>query len=186
MLQFGCCHTEGCCKSISSQAGLHEGYTQPSCPTSHRMHAWKASYRSRSTYLSDQACLPTAPAARTKDKHVFSFLPHNAPCHGFQHALQCYRELLASKALLLSGPTSFAPAIYQATRVVAESGGQYHILLLIADGQVTMNEDGSLSAQEQETIHAIVQARWAGPCCLGQNFSTRHSKVLPLPFTAGH
>lgn len=39
------------------------------------------------------------------------------------------------------GPTSFAPAIYQAMDIVAKSGGQYHILLLIADGQVTRSAD---------------------------------------------
>jgi len=36
----------------------------------------------------------------------------------------------------LAGPTSFGPAIRRACQVVADSGGRYHILLLIADGQV--------------------------------------------------
>jgi E3 ubiquitin-protein ligase RGLG len=36
----------------------------------------------------------------------------------------------------LSGPTSFAPLIHQAIRDVVASGMQYHILLLLADGQV--------------------------------------------------
>lgn len=36
----------------------------------------------------------------------------------------------------LSGPTSFAPAIYHAIRLVREAGGQYHILIIVADGQV--------------------------------------------------
>jgi hypothetical protein len=34
------------------------------------------------------------------------------------------------------GPTSFAPIIEAAIRIVEQSGGQYHVLLIIADGQV--------------------------------------------------
>ena len=34
------------------------------------------------------------------------------------------------------GPTSFAPMIEGAIRIVEQSGGQYHVLLIIADGQV--------------------------------------------------
>jgi E3 ubiquitin-protein ligase RGLG len=37
----------------------------------------------------------------------------------------------------LAGPTSFAPAIRQACQVVADSGGQFHILVVVADGQVS-------------------------------------------------
>jgi E3 ubiquitin-protein ligase RGLG len=36
----------------------------------------------------------------------------------------------------LAGPTSFAPAIRQACKIVTDSGGKFHILLIIADGQV--------------------------------------------------
>lgn len=36
----------------------------------------------------------------------------------------------------LSGPTSFAPVIEMAITIVEQSGGQYHVLLIIADGQV--------------------------------------------------
>lgn len=35
------------------------------------------------------------------------------------------------------GPTSFAPIIEMAMTIVEKSGGQYHVLLIIADGQVT-------------------------------------------------
>jgi E3 ubiquitin-protein ligase RGLG len=34
------------------------------------------------------------------------------------------------------GPTSFAPVIEMAITIVEQSGGQYHVLLIIADGQV--------------------------------------------------
>lgn len=36
----------------------------------------------------------------------------------------------------LAGPTSFAPIIEMAITIVEQSGGQYHVLLIIADGQV--------------------------------------------------
>ncbi|KAH9613658.1 hypothetical protein KSS87_017085 [Heliosperma pusillum] len=48
-----------------------------------------------------------------------------------------------------------------AMTIVEQSGGQYHVLLIMADGQVTRSVDtqpGHLSPQEQNTIQAIVQA----------------------------
>lgn len=37
---------------------------------------------------------------------------------------------------LFTGPTSFAPIIDAAIDIVEESNGQYHVLVIIADGQV--------------------------------------------------
>ncbi|XP_058112972.1 E3 ubiquitin-protein ligase RGLG1-like isoform X3 [Magnolia sinica] len=59
------------------------------------------------------------------------------------------------------GPTSFAPIIETAIGIVEKSRGQYHVLLIIADGQVTQSVDmdrGHLSPQERDTISAIVKA----------------------------
>lgn len=36
----------------------------------------------------------------------------------------------------VTGPTSFAPIIETAVGIVDSTGGQYHVLLIIADGQV--------------------------------------------------
>jgi E3 ubiquitin-protein ligase RGLG len=41
--------------------------------------------------------------------------------------------------LCISGPTSFAPIIEMAMTVVEQSSGQYHVLVIIADGQVLIN-----------------------------------------------
>ncbi|KAL3820855.1 hypothetical protein ACJIZ3_006760 [Penstemon smallii] len=95
----------------------------------------------------------------THDKDVFSFYPDNRPCNGFEEALSRYREIVPY--VRLSGPTSYAPIIETAIGIVDESCGQYHVLLIIADGQVTRSVDtspGKFSPQERSTIEAIVKA----------------------------
>ncbi|XP_076910746.1 E3 ubiquitin-protein ligase RGLG2-like [Bidens hawaiensis] len=97
--------------------------------------------------------------ASTHDQDVFSFYPEERFCNGFEEVLSRYREI--TPHLKLAGPTSFAPVIEQAMTIVEQSGGQYHVLLIIADGQVTRSVDtepGNLSPQEQRTVDAIVQA----------------------------
>ncbi|GAA0139063.1 calcium-binding protein [Lithospermum erythrorhizon] len=97
--------------------------------------------------------------ASTHDTDVFSFFPGGTYCNGFAEVLRRYRELVPH--LYLSGPTSFAPMIEMAMTIVEESGGQYHVLLIIADGQVTRSSEtpyGQLSLQEQKTVDAIVKA----------------------------
>ncbi|CAN6169454.1 unnamed protein product [Urochloa humidicola] len=97
--------------------------------------------------------------ASTHDQEVFSFYPENRPCNGFEEALERYREIVPT--LRLAGPTSFAPMIETAIGIVDSTGGQYHVLLIIADGQVTRSVDtqsGQLSPQERDTIDAIVKA----------------------------
>lgn len=38
----------------------------------------------------------------------------------------------------VTGPTSFAPVIEMAITIVEQSRGQYHVLVIIADGQVSL------------------------------------------------
>ncbi|KAK8717003.1 hypothetical protein V6N13_044288 [Hibiscus sabdariffa] len=97
--------------------------------------------------------------ASTHDHDVFSFYPDKRFCNGFEEVLSRYREIVPH--LRLSGPTSFAPIIEMAMTIVEQSCGQYHVLVIIANGQVTGSVDtghGRLSLQEQKTIDAIVQA----------------------------
>eukprot|EP01107_Rhizomastix_libera_P003350 TRINITY_DN15875_c0_g1_i1.p1 TRINITY_DN15875_c0_g1~~TRINITY_DN15875_c0_g1_i1.p1 ORF type:complete len:264 (-),score=55.72 TRINITY_DN15875_c0_g1_i1:49-840(-) len=82
----------------------------------------------------------------TTDKAVFPFYPDNHPCDGVSDALRRYTEITPSVQML--GPTSFAPAIDRAIQIVQQTG-QYHILIIIADGQVTST---------QATVDAIVRA----------------------------
>uniref|UniRef100_A0A803NYJ8 VWFA domain-containing protein n=1 Tax=Cannabis sativa TaxID=3483 RepID=A0A803NYJ8_CANSA len=95
----------------------------------------------------------------THDKDVFSFFPEDKPCRGFEELLSRYRELVPR--INLSGPTSFAPIIENAISIVDSKGGQYHVLVIIADGQVTRSVDtgkDKFSLQEQKTVDAIVKA----------------------------
>jgi E3 ubiquitin-protein ligase RGLG len=95
--------------------------------------------------------------ATTHDRSVFSFFDDQRPCHGFEEVLSRYRFIVPH--LNLSGPTSFAPVINAAISIV-ESSWQYHVLVIIADGQVTRVNvpDGKLSLEEEATIDAIVTA----------------------------
>ena len=82
----------------------------------------------------------------TKDRAVFSFNTGELPCRGAQQVLDRYAQIVPSTQL--SGPTSFAPAIDKAIEIVKREKS-YHILVIIADGQVT---------NERTTRDAIVRA----------------------------
>lgn len=82
---------------------------------------------------------------------MFSFFPNGRPANGLEEALFRYRTIAPLLRDRLSGPTTFAPLIYEALKVVAATG-QYHILVIVADGQVS---EGVHTAQ---TIQAIVDA----------------------------
>ncbi|XP_058747273.1 E3 ubiquitin-protein ligase RGLG4-like [Vicia villosa] len=97
--------------------------------------------------------------ATTHDHEVFSFHADNSACHGFEEVLACYQKIVPN--LSLSGPTSYAPVIEAAIDMVEKTNGQFHVLVIVADGQVTRyenNGDGKLSPQEERTIKAIVDA----------------------------
>lgn len=83
----------------------------------------------------------------TTNKKVF-LLNSERPCKTKQELLNAYSE--AAAHVTLSGPTSFAPIIYEAMDVV-QSLGKYHVLVIIADG---MMDDVS------NTVNAIVAASY--------------------------
>ena len=87
----------------------------------------------------------------TRATAVFSFMPDDAPCAGLGEVLRRYRALAPRVAL--NGGTSFAPAIRKACALMAAAAQppQYHILLLLCDGQVS-------DECKADTVDAIVAA----------------------------
>ncbi|CAI4221473.1 unnamed protein product [Auanema sp. JU1783] len=83
--------------------------------------------------------------AKTGDWSTFSLKP-KGDCTSLEEVLKVYNEITPS--VELSGPTNFAPLIYQAMEI-CQKANDYHILVIIADGQVT---------NERATRRAIVQA----------------------------
>ncbi len=86
--------------------------------------------------------------ARTADHSVFSLNPSRGDgvCRGMGEVLRMYTA--AAQSARLSGPTSFRPLVDAAIDVCRRTG-QYHILIIIADGQVV---------NKSETVDAIVRA----------------------------
>ncbi|KAK0395006.1 hypothetical protein QR680_001058 [Steinernema hermaphroditum] len=82
---------------------------------------------------------------KTSDWSVFKLKPEGE-CTDLEDVLRVYNDITPTVAL--SGPTNFAPLIYQAI-AICEKAQDYHILVIIADGQVT---------NEKATRRAIVQA----------------------------
>jgi len=81
----------------------------------------------------------------TKGNKVFPFFPDRS-CEGFQEVLSRYNEITPN--VQLSGPTNFAPLIYEAINIV-KTAKDFHLLVIVADGLVT---------SEKETANAIVEA----------------------------
>eukprot|EP01128_Nolandella_sp_AFSM9_P009535 TRINITY_DN6136_c0_g1_i1.p1 TRINITY_DN6136_c0_g1~~TRINITY_DN6136_c0_g1_i1.p1 ORF type:complete len:314 (-),score=103.40 TRINITY_DN6136_c0_g1_i1:36-896(-) len=83
--------------------------------------------------------------ATTGNRACFPFFP-NRVSHGFDECLERYTQIVPEVSL--SGPTNFGPIIREAINIVREDKS-YHILVIIADGQVT---------DRQDTVNAIVEA----------------------------
>jgi len=76
-----------------------------------------------------------------------------AGCRGIEGAdglLTQYRKAVSSA--FFSGPTSFAPLIDKAVQVVRSRNNSFHILLILADGQVTPGDC------HDRTVEAIIRA----------------------------
>ncbi|EGD75552.1 copine [Salpingoeca rosetta] len=81
----------------------------------------------------------------TQGHSVFPFIK-DRPCETFHEVLKVYKQI--TPMITPSGPTNFAPLIRKAIEIVKEARN-FHVLLIIADGQVTTPKD---------TIAAIVEA----------------------------
>ncbi|KAH3741878.1 uncharacterized protein LOC127851847 [Dreissena polymorpha] len=79
-----------------------------------------------------------------KDKRVFPL--SQEPCSSFYDILGAYNT--KTKEVKFGGPTSFVPVIAEAIRIVKETG-KYHILIIVADGQVN---------EEHSSLKAIIEA----------------------------
>lgn len=134
----------------------------------------------------------------THDREVFSFHPDQSPCHGFDEVLACYRKIVPHLRLAGAsstyrfifsvaetetysdsfvsvfpvGPTSFAPIVEAAVDIVERSRGQYHVLVIIADGQVLL-----FAASSTPHVSSIKQALSTGGmiCCEGHQ-KRRHKR----------
>ena len=85
----------------------------------------------------------------TRDTALFSLAPDGRPCKGLEAVLSRYRQ--AAPHVDKNGPTSFAPAINKACELVRAEGNAFHVLLIVADGQIS--EDC-----EEATRAAILRA----------------------------
>ncbi|KAJ4975552.1 hypothetical protein NE237_000658 [Protea cynaroides] len=72
--------------------------------------------------------------ATTKDDCVFSFHNDRTPCQSFNEVLTCYNQIV--QKVRLAGPTCYAPIIEAAIDIVEKSGGQHHVLVIIADDSI--------------------------------------------------
>jgi E3 ubiquitin-protein ligase RGLG len=84
--------------------------------------------------------------ASTGDWSVFKLKEEGGECHDLDEVLRVYNEV--TPKVELSGPTNFAPLIYEAMKI-CQKIQDYHVLIIIADGQVT---------NERATRKAIVKA----------------------------
>ena len=82
----------------------------------------------------------------TRATGCFPFYP-DRDCVGLEEVLERYTEI--AQSIQMSGPTNFAPAIREAVKRVQKEDNAFHVLLIIADGQVD---------RERETAEAIVAA----------------------------
>jgi len=78
----------------------------------------------------------------SKDKTLCELKVDGRCPHGMNEVLNMYQEY--AREMVMSGPTSFAPAIRRAIEIANESHS-YHILLLITDGKVTPDSLGETS-----------------------------------------
>ena len=73
----------------------------------------------------------------TQDHSTFSLRNDGKPCCDFNEVMSSYKTAVDER--ILGGPTSYAPIIYKAIEIVKQTN-QYHILVILADGQFVTKE----------------------------------------------
>lgn len=102
----------------------------------------------------------------SRDHSLVHFSPDGAPVHTMENVLAAYDT--AINTLTFSGPTSFAPAIYKAVEIVRASRGQYHILIIIADGQVGAPALSCEAVSSADGRRPAVRSGFVVHCTTGQ------------------
>lgn len=107
----------------------------------------------------------------TKDQAIFP-LKMSGECVGFQQVLETYNTV--TPTVKLHRPTNFAPLIYKAIQIV-EQTKKYHILVIVADGQVTAEEDTqqAIVKASQFPLSIIVIGVGDGPWGMMQEFDDK-------------
>lgn len=86
----------------------------------------------------------------TRGDSVFSLTPDGTACTDYLQVIDSYTK--CAKTINLGGPTNFAPIIHKAIDH-CKSSKQYHVLIIVVDGQVS-------SECEEATVNAIVEASY--------------------------
>ena len=110
------------------------------------------------------------------DKCVFDLRTDDSnTCPGFQNVLEWYSKTAVD--IKLSGRTSFAPIINKAVEIVQQTG-KFHILLIIADGQVNEKDAtiDSIVRASQYPLSIIVIGVGDGPWDIMEEFDHRLPK----------